>query len=67
MSILLLLLGVFQKVRSLRMGGGGGEVIEKRTKTNRSRVEEGVLVKGEGDPSMCVRSLFKKKMLRFSK
>ena len=49
--------GVVQKVRSLRRGGG--EVIEKRTKTNRGRGGEG--------PSMCVRSLFKKEIPRFSK
>ena len=38
------------------MGVGGGDVIEKRTKTNR----------GSAGPTMCVRSLLKK-MLRFSK
>ena len=38
-------------------GGGEGGVIEKRTQTNW----------GWGFPNMCVRSLFKKKMLRFSK
>ena len=36
---------------------GEGEVIEKQTKANR----------GRGVPSMYVRSLFLKKMLRFSK
>ena len=37
-------LAIIQKVRSLRRGGGGG-VIEKRTKRNR-----------KGSTSMCVRS-----------
>ena len=41
----------------VRWGGEGVGVIEKRTKTNRER----------RDPSMCVRSLFWKKVLRFSK
>ena len=35
----------------------GGGVIKKRTKTNW----------GRGFPNMCIRSFFKKKMLRFSK
>ena len=36
---------------------GSGRVIEKQTKTSRRR----------GVPSMCVRSVFLKNMLRFSK
>ena len=46
--------GVIQKAFSL--GTGEGRVIEKRTKTNRGR-----------GSNVCVRSLFLKKMLRFSK
>ena len=41
-------LGVSQKVRSLRRGGGTS------LKSEQKRTGEG----GEGDPSMCVRSLF---------
>ena len=51
-----LILGVIQKVHSLRRGRKG-EVIEKWTKTK----------KGKGGPAMCVRLLFSKKMVRFSK
>ena len=53
-------MGVIQKVSSLRRGergwwwgGGGWGLIEKRTKMNRGPVG--------GGPSICVRSLFKKK------
>ena len=46
--------GVIQKVRSLRGGGGG------HWKANKNE-------QGEGGPSICVRLLFLKKMLRFSK
>ena len=56
-------LGIIQKVHSLRSGGGGrgGEIIEKRTKTNRGWGER-------GGPSMFLAcSLLKKTMLRFSK
>ena len=45
-------LGVIQKVRSLRRGGGGGGGGHWKANKNEQ---------GEGGPSMCVRSLFKKK------
>ena len=54
-QLLIFSLVVIQKVRLLRRGRGG-EVIEKQTKMNMGR-----------GPSMCVHSLFLKKMLRFSK
>ena len=47
--------GLIQKVRSLGKGGG------------RSLKSEQKRTGGGGRPSMCVRSLFLKKMLRFSK
>ena len=49
---------VIQKVLSSRRGGGSLKSKKKKKKKNE---QEG------GSPSMCVRSLFLKKMLRFSK
>ena len=48
-------IGVIQKVRSLRRGGGGGSFKSEQNRT------------GGVSPSMCVRSLYLKKMLRFWK
>ena len=50
-----MLIRVIQKVHSLSRGGGGSH-----WKVNKKE-------QGEGGPSMCLRSLFENKMLRFSK